>query len=344
MQGLIESVRTWLRQAEHRHCTRHLYANFKRKWSGLEYKSLFWGAATSTIEQAFTRRINAIKDLDAEAFQYLIKREPARWCKAFFETGGSCASFENGISEAFNGQILHARGKPIISMLEDIRVYIMQRYWNMSKLAAELDDNITPSIRKQMNELKLQMRKWQVLPSLYQVVEVRKKDEAFGVNLVNRTCDCKLWNISGVPCVHAVAAYMHFKMDPDDGVSSWYSQSKWFDAYQFSINPVLGSKNWKPTQNTPPPPPLPPVVKRMPGRPRKNKIPHPTEYVNVHSVSKAGRVMTCQNCYQPGHNKASCKNPRQPKTNAMRPPRAPKPTVGESSKQGEARGAIKEEW
>ncbi|GJW16420.1 zinc finger, PMZ-type containing protein [Tanacetum coccineum] len=55
-----------------------------------------------------------------------------------------------------------------------------------------------------------------IISDAHKVVEVRKKDEAFGVNLVSRSCDCRLWNISGVPCVHAVAVFLHFKMNPDD--------------------------------------------------------------------------------------------------------------------------------
>ncbi|GJR17926.1 hypothetical protein Tco_0966453 [Tanacetum coccineum] len=75
-KGLIEAVRTWLPQAEHRHCTRHMYANFKRKWSGLHYKRLFWGAATSTIEQGFVNKMKEIRQLDEEAFKYLMERDP----------------------------------------------------------------------------------------------------------------------------------------------------------------------------------------------------------------------------------------------------------------------------
>ncbi|GKE04779.1 hypothetical protein Tco_1396797, partial [Tanacetum coccineum] len=128
------------------------------------------GAAASTIEQDFTRYMEHIRQLDPQAYRYLMEREPERWSKAYFQTGKSCASFENGISESFNAQIIDARGKPIISMLEDIRVYIMQRNWSMSKLAATLNDNITPSIRKHLEELKEKQRKWRVLPSGYQVV------------------------------------------------------------------------------------------------------------------------------------------------------------------------------
>ncbi|GJS51727.1 hypothetical protein Tco_0625089 [Tanacetum coccineum] len=165
-KGLIEAVKTWLANAEHRHCYRHIYANFKRK-----------------------SMMKEIRDLDAKAYAYLMERDPSTWCKAFFQTDRHCTSFENRISESFNGKIMAARGKPIITMLEDIRVYVMQRNWNMSKQASELQDQITPSIKKRLDHLKVEQRKWQVFASGYQVVEVRRRDHAFGVNLITRSCD-----------------------------------------------------------------------------------------------------------------------------------------------------------
>ncbi|GKE08155.1 hypothetical protein Tco_1411706 [Tanacetum coccineum] len=49
----------------------------------------------------------------------------------------------------------------------------------------------------------------------------------------------------------------------------------------------------------------------MPGRPRKNRIKHVTERVN--QVSRAGRYMTCSNCWEKGHNKVRCHNLTIPK-------------------------------
>ncbi|GJY43331.1 hypothetical protein Tco_0431544 [Tanacetum coccineum] len=223
VDALIDVARTWLPQAEHKHCARHLYANFKKKWSGLHYKILFLGAATSTIEQDFISKMREIRALDEEASAFLMEREPATWCKAYFQTHTRCASFKNGISESFNAQILSAT-------------------------ASECDDLITPSIRKHLEELKEKQRKWTFFPSGCQVVEVRKRDEAFGVNPINIECDCRLWNLSG-----------------------------------FSIKPVYGSKMWRSTINTPP---LPPIVKTMLGRPRKNRIKHPSEKDDEHHVSR----------------------------------------------------------
>ncbi|GJU14295.1 zinc finger, PMZ-type containing protein [Tanacetum coccineum] len=204
-------------------------------------------------------------------------------------------------------------------MLEDIRIYLMQRVYYMNKQAMMLEDTITPSIRRQLENLKIAQRYWQVVPSGFQEVEVRKADEAFCVNLHTKRCLCRKWEMSGIPCVHAVAGYLHMKMDPELGVSQSYSKNKWIEAYQYGIRPVLGSKTWMPTSF---PKPLPPLERKMPGRPRKKRIRHPTE--NDNEISRVGRIMHCHKCWEAGHNKKSCKNPAKPKPpNFYQPTPAP---------------------
>ncbi|GJW73748.1 hypothetical protein Tco_0133118 [Tanacetum coccineum] len=267
-KGLEEAVKTWLPQAEHRHCTRHLYANFKKKWSGVHYKRMFWAAASSTVEQEFLSKMEDIRRFDPEAHAYLMKREPASWCKAFFQPAVKCVAFENGISESFNGKIVTARGKPIITMLEDIRVYVMQRHWTISKKASELEDTICPSIRKKIEILKKKMRSWQVCPSGYQVLEVRKRDEAYGVNLIERSCFCKLWDLSGIPCMHVVAVYMHLHMDLklDVEVYSKHTSTAAYhikDAWKAGHNKQTCTAKKQPKPQKSGKPPKPPSYKKI---------------------------------------------------------------------------------
>lgn len=99
-----------------------------------------------------------IKELDQSAYDYLIQRNPNSWSRAFFEMDRRCAAFENGISESYHRAILGPRNKPIITMLEEIRLYIMQRLVAMNKIAFNLEDSITPSIRKRLEVLKVQQR------------------------------------------------------------------------------------------------------------------------------------------------------------------------------------------
>lgn len=94
--------------------------------------------------------MNEIKAIDNTAYTHLMKTEPRSWCRAYQEENIACAAVENGISESFNSCIVNARGKVMITMLEEIRVYVMQRLFLMKKEAMGLNDDICPSVRKQL--------------------------------------------------------------------------------------------------------------------------------------------------------------------------------------------------
>lgn len=95
-----------------------------------------------------------IKELDRGAFDYLMKRDPKCYCRAFQVEVVFCDAIENGISESFNAEIVEARHKPIIAMLEDIRVYVMQRLYYQRTKGESWDLTICPSIRKKIADLK----------------------------------------------------------------------------------------------------------------------------------------------------------------------------------------------
>ncbi|GJW38904.1 RNA-directed DNA polymerase, eukaryota, reverse transcriptase zinc-binding domain protein [Tanacetum coccineum] len=173
-KGLIEVVKELLPDAEHRLCARHIYANFKKKWNGLHYKSLFW--------------------------------------------------------ESYHSAIGFARTKPIIAMLEEIRVYLMQRIVAMNQKAVNLNGIMCPAIRKELEKLK-------------------KNTKGTGwLFLVDN-------NYLSIPCIHAMAAYCMLNQDPGKGVSSWYNKQMWVDVYSHFIKPVGGSLILVKSAN---PPPLPP--------------------------------------------------------------------------------------
>nr|GEU80136.1 hypothetical protein [Tanacetum cinerariifolium] len=137
-------VRDWLPNSEHGKCTRPIYDNFKKKFNG---------------------------------------RDPNSWSRAFFNLSVKCPAFENRICESYHRAIILQRHKPIITMLEDIRVYLMQMVVAMYNIAVNLEDQITPTVRKKLEYLKREQRHWTVFLSAYQLLEVRCGDSAFRVNL-----------------------------------------------------------------------------------------------------------------------------------------------------------------
>lgn len=57
-----------------------------------------------------------------DASRDLLENSPiTSWCQAFFSEVMKCDVIDNSMCETFNGVVLYARNKPIISMVEDIR-------------------------------------------------------------------------------------------------------------------------------------------------------------------------------------------------------------------------------
>nr|GEU73930.1 hypothetical protein [Tanacetum cinerariifolium] len=87
-------------------------------------------------------------------------------------------------------------------------------------------------------------------------------------------------------------------------------------------------------------PPLPPIIRKMPERPRKNMI--KAHFKNNSQVSRIGRMMTCSNCLEVGHNKKTCDKDLVPKTLKPRKPPGRKSqteSVVYASSRGRGRGS-----
>nr|GEX46145.1 hypothetical protein [Tanacetum cinerariifolium] len=117
--------------AEDRQCTRHIYANVKKKFTWVLYRNLFWKAAKETYPAKFRQVMKEIKDIRNDAHKHLMDRHRESWSRAFFTTDKACDDAENRISECFNALIVDAIRKPIINMFEDIRVSLMERMQRM---------------------------------------------------------------------------------------------------------------------------------------------------------------------------------------------------------------------
>lgn len=166
--------------------------------------------------------------------------------------------------------------------------------------------------------------------------ETRNLYEAMVVDLDAKKCSCRLWDISGIPCVHSIATIHFINKDPEDYVSEWFKKDLFKMAYEHHIKPLNGSNMWIPTPFTKP---TPPRERRMPGRPSIKRKRSESES-QVTRVSKSGKTMTCRNCLEKGHNARTCKNEKKdPPPKPVKPKGRPrlniqKPTMSRRSSRG----------
>lgn len=146
-------------------------------------------------------------------------------------------------------------------------------------------------------------RYWYVIPSGVQQFEVRSVHEVYVVYLNQRTCACRGWQLSGIPCVHAMAAISYLNENVEDYVATWFTTEMFGNCYKYTINPINGSEMWPSWEGQPM---LPPKRKRLPGRPKVNRKKAASEKEGRHTISKKGAITKCSICREPGHNKITC--------------------------------------
>ncbi|KAK1389992.1 hypothetical protein POM88_018170 [Heracleum sosnowskyi] len=120
------------------------------------------------------------------------RTEPRYWSRAFFDTMTACDMVDNNLSECFNSWIFEARYKPIIELLDDIRLKLMERLHIKRDLMLNTDSRICPQIIK---KLKFSIEATKFCKSTWtgaDECEVRDIDGGqWVVNMTRKTCSCR---------------------------------------------------------------------------------------------------------------------------------------------------------
>ncbi|WOL05379.1 hypothetical protein Cni_G14107 [Canna indica] len=326
-KGLEHALLERVPFVKHRSCARHLYTNWKKKFNGHYYKSLFWKAVRSMEESELNRVLEAMAADSPQAHQAFISIGLKKFCQAYVCTNYKSDNVTNNISETFNGYILNARSKPIIDMLEEIRRSLMQRMYMKRVMIVKWTDDICPNIRKKLEINKEESRFCIVTPSRNLKFEVQYMSKIRVVNIGSHSCSCRRWDLTCIPYNHAVSCITWMKDDLDKYVSDNFKRNAYLKTYANFIEPLTGKDTWP---NVDGPHCLP---KKMPGRPKKVRRREMNEDDNQASrYSRHGTSITCQLCFkeeveveaEPPHQAViEAKNPHQAEAE-VEPPHQPK--------------------
>ena len=123
------------------------------------------------------------------------------------------------------------------------------------------------------------------------------------MDLEKRTCTCRKWDITSIPCCHAISCIFFNREAAKKYTNDYYKVSTYKACYEPIIDPINGQNMWTPTGL---PPVQPPITRRPPGRPKKKRAREPNERRRGHSKG-LGIAKRCKSCGRMGQNKRSCK-------------------------------------
>ncbi|KAK5803142.1 hypothetical protein PVK06_030783 [Gossypium arboreum] len=198
-KGLLEAICMLFPNAD-------LHANFKKAgFQTKELKDLLWKAAKASTTRYFEDAIDELKKTNQHAYDWLKEKNPTHWSMPHFSIRSHSDILVNNLSKLFNKMILEARGKFILTMMETIRTKIM-----LLIVKKKLTNGKECCVQRSRKSWMFQV---ECGPGSQHVVD-----------LVENSHSCRNWDLTGIPCMHAMAIILLKDEFPETYVQTWYTK------------------------------------------------------------------------------------------------------------------------
>ena len=77
------------------------------------------------------------------------------------------------------------------------------------------------------------------------IFQVQTREFDYIVDIGNKTCDYRRWDLIGIPCNHAIACLRHERILVEDMLPSCYSTETYSNVYAFNIMPCRDKTMWE---------------------------------------------------------------------------------------------------
>ncbi|XP_074342630.1 uncharacterized protein LOC141680252 [Apium graveolens] len=311
-KGLINALMNVVPNVEHKLCVMHIYNNMKKVHKGRGLMSLLWLATKATTEYSFNKHMDALKKLSKKAYDWLMEKPRSQWTRSAFPNTCMSDMFVKNHCEVFNNSIANFRDLPIIGLLQGIHKAVMKRIQvRRDKMLHTYQLNpICPNVmRKFSKAVKYSggvMVQWSGA-SKY-LCTMTDGGHEIVVDLDNKTCACRKYDRTGLPCYHACACIKWKNLSLVNYIHKTYEKDMFLKTYACTVEPINNEQYW---DNMPFPGPLHPQIKIQPGRPKKKRnkkndvvpgdmVPEQTKLKRQHTT------IVCSYCGETKHNARTC--------------------------------------
>ncbi|WOH00279.1 hypothetical protein DCAR_0519638 [Daucus carota subsp. sativus] len=202
---------------------------------------------------------------------------------------------------------------PLLDMLQEIHFKLLSRVRQKRDEMISNNLQLCPKIKKLLDERITQSRKWRASWDGQSRYQVKYNTRYVTVDLDKRSCDCRNFDLTGIPCPHALAAIFDRRHQPIDYVSDYYKRDKYLATYSFPLQALKGIDYWDYHSDEELLPPE--IPKKLRGRPKRlrrreeweggtqGKRDNKDERVQRWSGK---RVQKCSKCGKTGHRRPKC--------------------------------------
>lgn len=305
-KGIVEAVETHFPSAYHGFCLRCVSDSFRDEFKNTKLLNLFWNAVYALTTAEFDAKISEMMEVQ-DVMPWLSLFPPNLWAVSYFE-GIRYGHFALGVTELLYNWALEGHELPIVQLMEHIREQLTVWFHERRNIGMSLASVLVPSAEKVVSEAVADSRCYQVLRANKVEFEIVSSERTNIVNLQNRCCSCRRWQIYGIPCAHTAAALLSCGEDARLYAEDCFSIRKYCEAYSQTIHPIPDRSMWNElAEGTEAGAKTniiirPPKTRRPPGRPKKKVL-------RLESLKRPKRVVQCGRCHLLGHSQKKCPMP-----------------------------------
>ncbi|KAL4557525.1 hypothetical protein LXL04_035706 [Taraxacum kok-saghyz] len=153
------------------------------------------------------RAMDELKEMHERVHQAISVIPASSWSKSHFSGRAHTDCLLNNLCEVFNAKIEDARDQPIITCLEYIREYLMKRLCVVQAAINKCETLLTPTETQLFEVIKKEAARYVAQYNGAEKYQVGCPwQDQYVVDLNDKSCTCRNWEITGMPCKHAVAA------------------------------------------------------------------------------------------------------------------------------------------
>ncbi|XVE92877.1 hypothetical protein REPUB_Repub01dG0141500 [Reevesia pubescens] len=169
----------------------------------------------------------------------------------------------------------------------------MRRFYAKRVGIKSYNGPICPDIQDKLEKLKNESFSCLSLHAGRLKYEVECGPTSHVMHLGEKTCTCRRWDLTGMPCKHDVSAIYTNRERPETYVHPCYSKETYLAVYGDMINPIRREHEWPTTKN---PNVAPLIIYRPPSRPRKLRKKASDEPQNPYKMTRKNKPIRCGNC------------------------------------------------
>uniref|UniRef100_A0A0A9D9J3 SWIM-type domain-containing protein n=1 Tax=Arundo donax TaxID=35708 RepID=A0A0A9D9J3_ARUDO len=228
---------------------RHLWKNMKKHYGPLFAQNM-WPAAKSYTVDKFNYHMGKIEEKCPDAITYLDENHPYLWSRSKFSENCKVDYINNNLSESFNKWVMKMKDLQIVDMHDKIRQMIISMFVLRGRIARKMEGKIIPSISKALKAQSKAIKDHEVLRVGDDTAEVFASTSSgllwrHAVNLKNKTCSCRAWQVTEKPCNHALAFISRLRdVEIDDYVHEYFSIERFIKTYAGVFHPMTSKHQW----------------------------------------------------------------------------------------------------